>query len=221
MMAERKVDGIILVGSVFQSHTVEKLIQQYMPNISIVITNGYIELDNVYSIITDECSAVEKCVTLLYEKKRDKIAFVMDDTTNSILEKKKGYLKAIESLSLSDRKLIVKTDHNIEECKRACHKILELMPDTNAIICGEDITAVTIMNELSRIGKKIPDDIAVIGCNNSKYAELSLPMLTSVNNNQEAVGATAARILRDALEGRKVPKKTIISADIVFRKSTP
>ena len=77
------------------------------------------------------------------------------------------------------------------------------MKDKNfpdGLVFGEDLTAVGAMKALTEAGVKIPDDVAVTGFNNSIYAEISTPALTSIDNKYSLVGECAIKLLKLLLE---------------------
>ena len=61
--------------------------------------------------------------------------------------------------------------------------ILQQDPNTDAIVFSEDTTAVGCLHALQVTGKRIPDEVAVIGCNNSVYCTICYPQLTSIDNS--------------------------------------
>ena len=56
-----------------------------------------------------------------------------------------------------------------------------------AIVCGEDITAAGAVKGIVRAGLRIPEDVAVTGFNNSEYARICEPQLTTIDNKPEMV----------------------------------
>ena len=69
-------------------------------------------------------------------------------------------------------------------------------------------------------GVRIPDEMAVIGIDNTIYGELSCPRFTSLDNKMTEMASEAARILIDAIEGPQNPRKIMQLSDIVEREST-
>lgn len=69
-LEQRRVEGAILMGSMFGSSEVEASIREHLSGIPIVIVNGYLDLPNVYSVLADEERGIEECVELLARKGR-------------------------------------------------------------------------------------------------------------------------------------------------------
>ena len=76
------------------------------------------------------------------------------------------------------------------------------------------------VHALSDLKVRVPDDVGVIGINNSQYAELCVPALTSLDNMLHDLSLTAARNIRALLDGERINKKMMICSRIVERQST-
>ncbi|MDK2933466.1 MAG: LacI family transcriptional regulator [Clostridiales bacterium] len=221
MLAEKNVDGLILVGSVFKDKKLNKAISQLAKNIPIVMVNGFLEAENVYSIICDDSYGIAMCVDYLYKKGHKDIIYLQDAKTYSAQAKSEGFSHGMIKNNL------VLTPFSILNVKKglkggyhAVEHLITCKQNFSAIIAGEDITAVGAIKKLKELHKQIPENIAVIGFNNSIIAQCSDPELTSVDNKIETIGIGAVRILNDVFEGRNVPSKTVITPNLVIRKST-
>ncbi|MDK2798895.1 MAG: LacI family transcriptional regulator [Clostridiales bacterium] len=221
MLAEKNVDGLILVGSVFKDKKLNKAISQLAKNIPIVMVNGFLEAENVYSIICDDSYGIAMCVDYLYKKGHKDIIYLQDAKTYSAQAKSEGFSQGMIKNNL------VLTPFSILNVKKglkggyhAVEHLITCKQNFSAIIAGEDITAVGAIKKLKELHKQIPENIAVIGFNNSIIAQCSDPELTSVDNKIETTGIGAVRILNDVFEGRNVPSKTVITPNLVIRKST-
>lgn len=91
----------------------------------------------------------------------------------------------------------------------------------DAIVCGNDERAAILSETLQILGKRIPDDVAVIGFDNSAHATRSCPPLTTVSQPVDKLAATAFKVLlaRIRYPGNE-PRETYLSAPLVVRAST-
>ena len=71
-----------------------------------------------------------------------------------------------------------------------------------------------------KIGKKVPEEIAIIGINNSSLAEFSLPTLTSLDNSLKEMSAAAVGCIISSFSGEATPHKRLIPISLVEREST-
>jgi LacI family transcriptional regulator len=83
-------------------------------------------------------------------------------------------------------------------------------PEMTAIFAFTDILALMVQSELQRSGMKIPEDISVIGYDNSDFSDLLSPGLTSVEEDAGGIAETVCQICRDYFSGKKIDKKTFL-----------
>ncbi|MDF2595306.1 MAG: LacI family transcriptional regulator [Clostridia bacterium] len=221
ILGQRRVDGVLLVGSMFQNQVVEGEIKEHLPNIPIVIANGYIKLPNVYGVLVDECEGVKHCVDLLYSKGRRRIAFVVKMFSPSSNQKLRGYIKGMKEHSYLEKDLVVvETDNTLEKGYEATKRLVEEYPGVDGIIYSEDTIAAGGMRAFLDLGIKIPEQVSVIGIDNTIYGELCYPKLTSLDNKMIEMGLTASRILIDTIEGNNHPEKIMLFSKVIEREST-
>lgn len=221
LLEKRRVDGVLIVGSVFQNDTVEKAISRHFAKIPVVFANGKFDLPNVYSVLVDECDGVEHCVELLVQKGKKDIAFVGDLDTPSSREKIRGFKRAMVRHGHPEESLVLLGSESSKEGGyQVTQKLLENYSEIQGVIYSEDLIAAGGMRAFWDAGVKIPDDMAVIGIDNTIYGELCCPQFTSLDNKMTEMASEAARILIDAVEGRHNPRKIMLFSDIVEREST-
>lgn len=219
-MSQRKIEALILMGSIYQSDVVKEALELYLPSIPVVICNGHLAAPNVYGLVSDELNGVTECVALLAKKNRKYPAFIMNQTTPSNEQKKAGYGAGMARWFPAVSPIEVECGNHFSEINRATLDLLRLHPEVDSIIYSEDLLAMVGLRTLADLGLRVPEDIAVIGINNSNYAKLSIPTLTSLDNMLFDVSMTAARNILALLSGQRVSKKMLICTEIVERQST-
>ena len=95
--------------------------------------------------------------------------------------------------------------------------LLEKEHTFSAVLASEDQIAIGAMNALIKKGFKIPEDMAIIGFNNSLLCECTLPALSSVDNMVETLCSMAVNVLTDVFEGKSVTNKMILSGKLIER----
>ncbi|MBR3179093.1 MAG: LacI family DNA-binding transcriptional regulator [Clostridia bacterium] len=218
-LSQHKIQALILMGSIYQSEIMKNAIQLYLPSIPVVICNGYFNAPNVYGIVSDELNGTLDCVALLSEKGRKHPAFLMNQSTPSNEQKKAGYLNGVTRYYPDIEPITVESGNSIDQIHFATERMMKEHPDIDSIIYSEDMLAAVGLRTLADMGKKVPEDVAVIGINNSSYAQLSIPTLTSLDNMLYDVSMTAARNILALLSGQRVSKKMLICTEIVERHS--
>lgn len=222
ILEQRRVEGVILMGSMFETAAVEESIKRHLPKVPIVMVNGYLNLPNVSGVIVDEDTGVGKCVDLLWAREKKRIAFVLDSVSPANRRKQQGYCDGMKRHGAGNEDLWL---YEMEESTvRAGYKItlriLDEHPDIQGIIYTIDLVAVGGVRAAFDRGYPVPDRLGLIGIDNSIYGEICMPKLTTLDNRLQALSESAATILRDGLEGKVQSKKMMMFSEIIEREST-
>jgi LacI family transcriptional regulator len=106
--------------------------------------------------------------------------------------------------------------------RQAAATLLEDAPEIDAVFCGSDQIARGVLDGLRAAGRRVPDDVAVVGFDNWDAMALGCePALTTVDMNIGEIGGLAARYLLEAIDGTPHPGTTVVPANLVVRGSAP
>ena len=134
----------------------------------------------------------------------------------------KGYKAALKAAKISCDPLYIKqgkyTIHSGEYCTE---ELLIQKKRPTAIFCFSDEIALGCYSALKSKGFDIPEDISIIGFDNSRFSSYFSPPLTTISQPVEQIGATCITLLVDLIKG-KVPEKTnyVLPHELIVRKST-
>lgn len=220
LMNQRRVEAAVLIGSTFQSGLVKEAIEQYLPKTPIIIANGFIDLPNVYGVIADEQGGVERCVDALRQRGYTHPVFAVDRETPSNLLKIQGFHNGVRRCFAGQQPLVITTGTEYKEIYKAVCRLFEEHPETDSVVFSEDPMAAICLRALHDRGVRVPEQVGVIGINNSFVAEICNPSMTSLDNMLLDLSVTAARNLIDVLQGRHVVKKMMVYSRLVEREST-
>jgi len=220
ILNRRRVDGAVLIGSTYQSDMVAEAIQLHLRDIPIVIANGYLDLPNVYGVIADEYEGVINCVKLLNRKGHKNLAFVIDNYTPSNVLKRDGFVAAVKATQARKTPLVYECQNSLDGAYDTTRRIMKEHPDVDGIIYAVDLLAAGGVRALVDLDISIPDQVGIIGIDNSIYSEISNPKITSLDNRLMDVSMAASSNLMDALQEKKVMKKILVYSTIVERETT-
>jgi LacI family transcriptional regulator len=221
VLIEKQVDGIIMVGSVFSNKEIQHDIRTFLSHTPIVMHNGHIKADNVYSVKTEPHLGIRLCIDRLIEKGHRKIGFIQDYETWVADFKANAFRKRLAFHGLDTLSgHIVHVQSGMDGGRKAVHTLLRECDHISAIIAGDDLTAIGAIKELQVLGKLVPNDVAVIGYNNSLYTQVCNPSLSSVDNRMETVGTLLAQTLIGILQGKTVKRIQKISPQLIERGSS-
>ncbi len=147
-----------------------------------------------------------------------RLVFVAEEhTANTVDARAIGVCEALRSCDLTPEvNPMVRGNPEDEEFVR---KIMdEAKPE--GIVCANDLTAARLMQVLLRIGVRIPEDVAIVGIDDVKYASLLPVPLTTVHQDCAGIGAVAMATMLERLEHPELPiRDVLVPTRLVVRKS--
>ncbi len=214
VLQNNKVDGIIILGQMSRNY-IENIEAAGIPYIFLDFSDDHFQVD---TIVSDSFYGAFELTNYLISLGHKKIGFVGNrNATTSIMDRYIGYYKA-----LLLQQLTYEEDWIIKD-RDASGKFLNFVLPSNmptAFVCNCDEIAYSFIKKLKRSGYRVPEDISVVGYDNHIYAAISIPAITTVEVNVEAMSEAAVnsivkRIKRQTNDyGRK-----IISGRIILRDS--
>ncbi|MFD7644087.1 LacI family DNA-binding transcriptional regulator [Kitasatospora sp. NPDC059795] len=132
-----------------------------------------------------------------------------------------GYRRALEEAGRSyDEELVGLADFTEEGGRVAMRELLERRPELDGVFCASDVMAAGAMQVLRAAGRRIPDDVAVIGFDDSIIARHTDPPMTSVRQPIEEMGRTMARLLLDEIAERpRARRQVVLATELIIRDS--
>ncbi|MBT2457199.1 LacI family DNA-binding transcriptional regulator [Streptomyces sp. ISL-86] len=132
-----------------------------------------------------------------------------------------GYRQALTAAGHPvDELLIAAGDFTEEGGRRAMRELLERRPGLDAVFAASDVMAAGARRELRAAGRRIPDDVALVGFDDSVVARHMDPPLTSVRQPIEEMGRTMARVLLERIAGESPDRAVVLPTELVVRESS-
>ena len=224
MLLSKKTDALILVGSTYagsddKSHNTD-YIKRASEEVPVFLINGLMKGDNIYCTATHDRQAIFEATKGLIESGRKRILFMTDSKSYSAKQKKKGYHDALSSMGLTpDKNMEVFIPNDVEIVRNKMSEFDVLNFD--AIVASDDAMAIGALKYMLQSGKKVPDDVSIIGYNSSSLCICTTPELTSIDNHVETVCKNTVDRLLEVLQGDKtVSHRQIFDCDLVKRGTT-
>ncbi|MCF0237787.1 MAG: LacI family DNA-binding transcriptional regulator, partial [Sphaerochaetaceae bacterium] len=220
MLSQRDIEAVIMIGSLYQHNVVLNAINKYFSKIPVMMIGSYLEGENIYCVLSDDFLGLSDAVKYLAGKGHKNIAFIYNHLTPSVKTKLEGFENGFNKYVEGGNKYIVWGTTDIETMANKTKEVLNEHPEITAIVFSDDYQAMIGLHSISELGKKVPNDVAVVGVNNSRYTEFSIPTLTSVDTMLSGTSVSCIRNLFAIIDGEDVPKRMYITPQIVERKST-
>lgn len=224
-IAKRRVDGMILSGGVVESTPHEILapmlqtLRRNMPLVTICPPIPDVDCINIYS---DLASSVRQSLYHLYNLGHRRIAFLGGSyESRSAGERERGFLVEAKKLALPTE-YRHEAGHTAEAGQLAVIKLFSSLgkqQTPTALICINDLVALGAMEQLRNMGIRIPDDIAVVGCDNLFFAPYTSPPLTTVDLHPAEHGRAAVQQLVTAITDELIVFSQLRPATLIIRES--
>ncbi|MGZ4474589.1 MAG: LacI family DNA-binding transcriptional regulator [Nocardioides sp.] len=132
-----------------------------------------------------------------------------------------GYRAAIEEAGLPVAEdLIEPGGFATSEGYEAATRLLARRPDVDAIVTGSDLAAIGVIRAVLHAGRRVPEDVAVVGFDDFREAAENDPPLTTIRQPMEDLGATMAAVLLGRLDGSETePRGVMLPVELVVRTS--
>lgn len=226
LILSKKVDGIILVGSNFIGTSEEE--NQYIKDVStqvpIMLLNASFDYPNVYSTLCDDYTTMFEATSSMLNAGIEDILYLYNSNSYSGAKKLSGFKAAMEAHHIPDyekRIHFFKGDpQQMDDIADFVERLVKRNITFHGVIASEDPLAIGAMKYAQRKGIDVPNDLSIIGYNNSMLTTCCTPELTSVDNRLETQTHQLVQTLLGVLSGEEMPKKSIFSGKLIKRGTT-
>lgn len=154
-----------------------------------------------------------------------RIAFIGGDADRDTrgTDRREGFIAAMRAHGLDATRLIAAgaPPISMREGAAAMGRLLDTLPDTEAVIAVSDLSAFGALTECQRRGVAVPGRISIAGFGDYEIAEVAVPALTTLNPFPRDIGSRAAGLILDVLDGRQTtPARVEIRPELLIRASS-
>ena len=199
IVANHKVDGVILMRTFLEDAQIEFLQQKNIP----FVTTGSTNYEGVIQIDHNHRSACRELTSIILMKNLKRIALIGED---------EGYMVT------HDENLLYLSPENRVRVDRTVKEILE--QNVDCILCMDDAVTSRVLKVLREQHVRVPQDVRVASFYDSTILENHVPSITSLAFDAKELGKVACRTLLDLVEGLEVKQKTLLPYEVVLKEST-
>lgn len=214
-----RVDGVLLMSVRAEDRLPDMLADAGLPTVLLGRRSGdeqitYVDADNV--------GGAREAVDHLLRGGRRSIATITGPLDMYVARcRLRGYRQALERAGLpASGSRTVEGDFTEASGRRAMGELLERHPDVDAVLAASDTMAAGALAVLRAAGRRVPDDVAVVGFDDFELARHTDPPLTTVRQPLEQIGRTMVRLLLEEMEQPEVAwRHVILRTQLVVRES--
>lgn len=213
------LDGVVLVSLHGRDRLPNRLERIGIP----VVLSGrpWVDDGTIHYVDADNTGGAAQAVRLLVERGCRRIATIAGpQDMSAACDRLAGYRSALREAGRRPRaRDVVIGDFSPSGGAVAMRQLLAEAPDIDAVFAANDLMAVGAMQVAIEAGRRIPDDLAVVGFDDVPTALIGPMELTTVRQPIGDMGARMAQILLDRIEGRTAPRMTILETELVRRET--
>lgn len=218
---KKQIDALIMVGSDYIYNAPEQ--NSYLHNVAarlpVFLINGWLEGDNIYSVLADDQQAVYDVTEELLFAGKSEILFLSNSHSYSAMRKLEGYGNALKAHGIPiDQNRILYPENDVRAVKDLLLRKRDMHFDS--VIAATDELAVGALKYLHARGIHVPGEISVVGCNNSELSICCEPELTTIDNRVEVLCKTTIDSIMALLGGNTVKQKQMIKCHLIRRATT-
>jgi LacI family transcriptional regulator len=219
VMLEARVDGLLLAMARRDDPLVQELLAGPVP---VVQLNRMIERGGVSAVVPDDFRGAAFAVEHLHRLGHHRIGFVSPPMFSSnSAGRVHGFVQTAVRLGVSPAPVAESESFNIAGGAAAAGRLLAAEPSVSAIVAGNDLLAIGVLQAAAQAGRNCPQTLSVVGFNDMMLAAQVSPPLTTVRVPEYEVGRRAAELLLAHIEDPERPAETVlISSELVVRSST-
>ena len=216
LLVQQRVDAIIVPDPLVADSTLPQLERIGVP---IILLN---KKSYAFSVGTDNIDGARQAVDHLCGLGHRRIAYIGGSRSeDEDTERRAGYEYALTGYGICrDPSLITEGDGWHEGGQRCMQQLLALQNPPSAVFCFNDLTASGALQAAYRAGVRIPEEVSVVGFDDSSLASLLVPPLTTVAQQCDQMARLALQMALDLMDGHPSPARFTLPGKLVVRQST-
>ena len=219
LVLSERVDGLIVSGPRTDDEELAGLVADDFP----VIVQGSLPSLDAPSVDVDNRAGGRVAVEHLLDLGHRRIGCITNAPLayTAAAARLKGYEDALDAAGIAPaRELVVEGGFDATSGLTAMRELLARAPDLTAVFVASDIVAFGALRALREAGRRVPEDVSVVGFDDIPLACHFDPPLTTVHLPARELGVTAGRVLLERLAGRHGAARVLLPTALVLREST-
>lgn len=216
-LLERQAEGIALLSPRISNSD----IRDVASNVPTVLVGRRTREAYVDSIVNNDFAGAVLVVEHLYELGHRRIAHISGGNGAGAGSRRRGYERAMQRLGLERHLFIAPGEYTDEGGYRGARRLLNEKTWPTAIFAANDLAAMGALSAIREAGLSVPDDISVVGYDNTYLAQLTSISLSSVDQPRREMGMLAVRLLLERIELQRTdPRREALKPTLIPRSTS-
>ena len=216
VLSEKQIDGIIITSEWLKDLYEEAIVKMKIPVVLVLTASSHLQIPYIK---VDDYQASYQATEYLIGKGHKEIGMISGSKTDKLagLPRIEGYKQALtdNSLTISENR-IAYGDFAYRSGMRCMEELMKKAPEITAVFAASDEMAVGALSCAYKKGVKVPDDLSIIGYDDTQDAEMAIPPLTTIHQPIYEMGKKAVEML---LNTKGTVESVIMPHHIVERDS--
>lgn len=212
------VDGLLMVGA-FVDKTIMSIPGKRLP--PLVLVDGYSDTESYDTVVSDNFQAAYNAVEYLIRQGHRHIGLVGgdEDSYPSIRQRRNGYRRALKKNKIA-APYFANFNINYERGLDQTAELLRNHPEITALFAVNDEAAVNAMHAAQGMGLRVPQDISIVGYDDTYLAVNTSPKLTTVRVDTVAMGRAAVHLLQLRIENPDTARMTLTIHPVLVERDS-
>jgi LacI family transcriptional regulator len=224
-LEEKRVDGIVLCSSRLNNGKLRTVVARHPAVVLVNRRLGPMDRDNgVGVVMLDDVTGGRIAAQHLLDSGHRAVGFLAGPpASHSGRQRAQGHRAALAAADLPyEPAWTIPCPADVDGGHRAARDLLTAHPELTALFCYNDLVAVGALQACTALGRRVPDDLAVVGFDDILLAALVTPALTTCRVPRYELGVQAMRLLLDQISGclNECPE-IVLRPELVVRASAP
>ncbi len=219
-LKNNRFSGIILIHNVASPELLEDLSIRY----PLVMCSEHCRDNSISFVGIDDFAAGQNAVNHLLKTGHTRIGLINTQLQNNYAKhRERGYRTALEDagLTVNENWICHLPDISFDMAIPYIMGILSLDDRPDALFCVSDVFAAAAIKAAGNLGLRVPEDVSVIGFDNTSFSTMVTPALTTVSQPSYRMGQQACELLLERIENPSAPtRRVVLGTELIVRAST-